>query len=459
MALWNHFDWLHRIAELPWKPVGDCKPKGAKGIVIAGGNQSVPPDPEILIMLDQEAVAKQYIDEERSAALDFARFAWMSCLRERHVQRSVLTKLGTHFLWGICTRGKNKPGFAWGAPRFTPTGDDLGGKVWAAWKDASVAAGQARRYAMVGNSGEMVKSGEAAAVVRFLLDKNNVGNPEIFTLRGMRRVQPTMLGQRMAPEQERIAVGDWQGCTRRDGGPQIAPMPVLYDADKVRTAAFTKLVQVLCLQEIARESQRRLDWATYGVELNALNIDEIYKEAEQALLCDDIVDEPPPDSLPDFIQPAKQFFFARDQVAAAKSEMQWQASASPDYGLQDVQLEETKEEDEFEETDETITGVKEEAAEKKEESAPASSGWQQDEALLEQRLAGLPRDVKWEATKSKAHFIIEEGKPPWCAQRQGQRAKRLVRLVAKGESVRTLLCMMDAVKFRICEDCLQLAGI
>ena len=150
-------------------------------------------------MLDQEAVAKQYIDEERSAALDFARFAWMSCLRERHVQRSVLTKLGTHFLWGICTRGKNKPGFAWGAPRFTPTGDDLGCKVWAAWKDASVAAGQALRYAIVGNSGEMVKSGEAAAVVRFLLDKNNVGNPEIFTLRGMRRVQLTMLGQRMAP--------------------------------------------------------------------------------------------------------------------------------------------------------------------------------------------------------------------------------------------------------------------
>ena len=99
MALWNHFDWLHRISELPWKPTGDCKPKGARGIVIAGGNQSVPPDPEILIMLDQEAVAKQYIDEERSAALDFARFAWMSCLRERHVQRSVLTKLGTHFLW------------------------------------------------------------------------------------------------------------------------------------------------------------------------------------------------------------------------------------------------------------------------------------------------------------------------------------------------------------------------
>ena len=143
------------------------------------------------------------------------------------------------------------------------------------------------------------------------------------------------------------------------------------------------------------------------------------------------MDEPPPDFLPDCVQPAKQFFFARDQVAAAKSEMQWQASASPDYGLQDVQLEETKEEDGLEETDEIIAGAEEEAAEKKEESAPASSGWQQDEALLEQRLAGLPRDVKWEATKSKAHFITEEGEPPWCAQRQGQRAKKLVRLVAK----------------------------
>ena len=141
LALWNHFDWLHRVAKLPWAPSADAKPRGIRGVVVAGGGQAVPPDPEILLVIEEEAKMGAWLPEERVAGLNFARALWMACLRERHLQRSILTKLGSVFLWGVCTRGKNKPGFHWGMPRYSPIGEDLGGQLWYAWKEASLAAG------------------------------------------------------------------------------------------------------------------------------------------------------------------------------------------------------------------------------------------------------------------------------------------------------------------------------
>ena len=86
--------------------------------------------------------------------------------------------MGSRFLWGVCTKGKNKPGFAWGCPRFTITGDDIGGRLWARWLKASKAAGSALQYAVVDDQGARVKPGKVADVVRFILDKNQVENPD-----------------------------------------------------------------------------------------------------------------------------------------------------------------------------------------------------------------------------------------------------------------------------------------
>ena len=126
----------------------------------------------------------------------------MSCLRERHMQRSALTKLGTNFLWGVCSKGKDKPGFAWGLPRYSPAGSDIGLTIWTRWKKWSLAAGEALQYAITDDNGRKLAPGGAADAVRFLLSKHGIQNPleaspEVSTVRGMRKEQQAAVGQRI----------------------------------------------------------------------------------------------------------------------------------------------------------------------------------------------------------------------------------------------------------------------
>ena len=49
-------------------------------------------------------------------------------------------------------------------------------------------------YAIAEEDGRRVTPGSVANTVRYLLDKYGIKNPEIFTVRGLRRAQPTILG-------------------------------------------------------------------------------------------------------------------------------------------------------------------------------------------------------------------------------------------------------------------------
>ena len=83
-----------------------------------------------------------------------------------------------------------------------------------------MAAGEVLQYAIADDKGGKLAPGGAADAVRFLLSKHGIQNPEVFTMRGMRRVQPTMLGQRNASEAEKIAVG---GSLRRKAAGALPP--------------------------------------------------------------------------------------------------------------------------------------------------------------------------------------------------------------------------------------------
>ncbi len=144
--------------------------------------------------LEKELATAQRLPHERRAELVFAVATWLACIRERHLQRSVLAKLGTGSLWGVCTQGKKKPGFAWGMLRYSATGIDIGHLVW----EASIATARTAKgpihYAIAEEDGRRVTPGSVANTVRYLLDKYGIKNPEIFTVRGLRRAQPTILG-------------------------------------------------------------------------------------------------------------------------------------------------------------------------------------------------------------------------------------------------------------------------
>jgi len=440
MALWNHFSWLNRVLGLQWKPSIEEKPKGIRGTIIAGDNQAVPPDPEILLMFEEEAELANFLPSERRPQLDFARMMWLACLRERHVQRSILVKLGTSFLWGVCPRGKSKPGFVWGMPRFTTSDADLGAEIWYRWKGASVNADSALQFACVDLEGLPVRAGDAADTVRFLLSKRGVRNPELFTMRGLRRVQPTMLGQRSAPEDEKVAVGDWQQCIQRSGA-GIATMPVLYDGDKVRTAAFTKFIQVETVRRVITNDPRKLDWRTFRARMKELDMDQVYQAAEDALENDAVVDEIPPHLVPKWYQPAKQFFFPVDTVRAVKK-------------FQDDKDETNVKDDPVESG--ALSGVDVKA--KTESSPDPRLVENDDDQSLRVRLGNLPPDVQWQATRSKVHFVDGAREPPWCSQRHGGRAKPLVRIAAAGRGVAMLQGMSLGDHVEVCVDCLQAHG-
>ena len=433
---------------MPWGPSKEQKPAPKKGVVVAGGGQVVPPDPEILMLIDEETVLAQWLPKDRMADLIFAEAMWMGCLRERHLQRSLLTKLGVNFIWGVCTKGKNKPGFAWGMPRYSPAGFDIGGALWSRWKEWSLRAGEALLYAAVGEDGQMLKPGGAADAVRFLLSKHGIRNPEVFTMRGMRRVQPTILGQRGAPEAERVAVGDWQACSRRDNGPQVASMPVLYEGDKVRTAAYTKMIQMLCVRKAAAITKEKLDWRRFRSVVRALPIQAIQQEADRALEDDDVVDEIPKELVPNFVTLDKQFFFPRDSGRLVIQQVK--------YDMDEVRrkaVEQKSPSPEEAESKDGTFGVAEVGY-----APPAEEKQEQEEQPRQQSFVELmvdvPRDACWAMTARKVHILPTSDAPPWCAQRKGARAKRLQRVAAEGSGLELLLSLGIENQVDLCVDCL-----
>ena len=331
------------------------------------------------------------------------------------------------------------------------------------------------QYAIVDDQGLPVKPGEAADVTRYVLNHMGVKNPELFVLRGMRRVQPTMLGQRSAPEAEKVAVGDWQGCESRTG-PAVAAMPVLYDHDKVRTAAFTKMVQVLALKEIATSTKQTLDWKTFRTQVRELDIKKLYEEADQAIQNDEIVDQIPGSILPSFIEPTKQFYFSRDRSTctwnlckAFKTEPEDEKESTP---LQlaaeggDVVVPTVKDSRE-----EGFAGAKcavDAVAPPVQTTAVVSELVDQDMGnqdanpapsipTFNEVIGELPLETVWQITSAKIHFANSVGAPPWCSQRHGQRARPLKRLAASGVGVQDLLNMQfqDDINLKLCRDCLK----
>jgi len=188
-------------------------------------------------------------------------------------------------------------------PRFTVSDADLCAEFWYKWRDVSSNAESALQFACVNNEGVPVKAGVVADTVWFLLRKRGVCNPELFTMRDLRRVQSTILDQRSAPKDEKVAVGDWQQCVQR-GGQGVSALTVLLDGVKVRTDAFTKHIQVEIVRRVSLCNPEKLD--------------QVYQAAESAPEINTTVDEIPPELIPKWYQPTKQFFFSTDAVRAAQ---------------------------------------------------------------------------------------------------------------------------------------------
>ena len=95
--------------------------------------QQVASDPEVHLHLDR---LFSRLSDADPAMVVFAviQLLWMSVLRFQHMQRSMPVKLTANFLYGVCWKGKGKPGYRWACPPYGPTGADVGGCGWSSWQ-------------------------------------------------------------------------------------------------------------------------------------------------------------------------------------------------------------------------------------------------------------------------------------------------------------------------------------
>ncbi len=76
----------------------------------------------------------------RSAVL-LACVMWMSMLRFKHLQWSVLLDVTSSLVHAACLRGKRRPGFRWAVPCLGVLGVDIGLEPWRAWNGCCVRRG------------------------------------------------------------------------------------------------------------------------------------------------------------------------------------------------------------------------------------------------------------------------------------------------------------------------------
>jgi hypothetical protein len=247
-------------------------------------------------------------------------------------------------------------------------------------------------------------------------------------------------------------------------------MPVLYDADKVRTAAITKYIQVRCLKLGAQKETEKLTWKVFRTAPRNLDYVAVYKDADEKLQFDEEIQVLPQELSPDFIKRDRQFSFAhrvrqreRDPAencpTPAKLEPELPVigeepgEAVQHYGVSELpQAVEGEEQGQVPEG-ETPYPPKIEGG----EAGPAllSCTLVQPEQSFEEKIKDLHAGVHWAVTYRKVHFMPAEGSPPWCAQRKGARAKPLVRVAASGVGPKALLDLCLADQVVACEDCLK----
>ena len=97
----------------------------------------------------------------------------MAALRMKHWQLSLLLRLSTRFLWGVCLKGKSGAAFFWAMPRLSPLDVDIGGALWRSWLQAGRNAGEPLTY-LARSRGGPVTNHELNASVREVLQSPGV---------------------------------------------------------------------------------------------------------------------------------------------------------------------------------------------------------------------------------------------------------------------------------------------
>jgi len=354
-------------------------------------------DPEVHVHLDQ-VFGRLPSTDPAKIVIAIIQLLWMSVLRFQHMQRSMPTKITSNFIFGVCWKGKGKPGYRWACPRFGPAGADVGMFVWEQWQNLAGRSAEAP-YGLLYDGPNPFSLADFHAASRALLRQHlGMQETDIFSSYSLRRSMPTLAEMSGAHPDDADALGDWTST-------KSCKMRIRYADSREERSAVVKLTHVLIVRQMARGNSV-LSWNACRHLLCSLDKAHITAQANQAMASDVLQHETPTKFLKGLVRPKRKF-----DVEALASRMTAQRS----HLMQDAPA----------------------------SSASAASSSQGTSLTLP--ITDPPPNRRWVMVKHRGaphvHLLQMNSDLPLCRRRQGRLGKPVKRLQSAGDELSGLTRM------------------
>ena len=170
--------------------------------------QRVASDPEVHLHLDRLLPQLSDIDPAM-IVIAVIQLLWMSVLRFQHMQRSMPVELTANFLYGVCWKGKGKPGYRWACPRYGPTGADVGSCIWKSCQKLAKIAPNPLFGLLCENTVPFSLANFRTASRAVLREYFGMQPADIFSSFSLRRSMPTLVETSGTHPDDADALGDW----------------------------------------------------------------------------------------------------------------------------------------------------------------------------------------------------------------------------------------------------------
>ena len=297
----NHLRWLETFAGAPVHLQASDRPSRHTAHGGLPPEQRPASDPEVHVRLDS-LLTKLHKTDPTRIVVAIIQLLWMSVLRFQHMQRSIPLRLTAHFLYGLCWKGKGKPGYRWACPRHGPAGADVGGCVWDAWASLPKGAG-GPPFGLLYNNGSPLSLAQFHTASRSVL-ANGLGmkDADIFSSYSLRRSMPTLAEMNETHPDDADALGDWTAA-------RSCKMRIRYADNREERAAVVKLTHVLLVRRLAC-TQTPLSWDACRHLLCSTDKTAVSSQANQMMACDSTQHETPARMCDGFSRPKRRFNIA-----------------------------------------------------------------------------------------------------------------------------------------------------
>ena len=306
---WTPLDWMrrHMGAPIPTGEVDRPKVRSRTGV----DTQAAAMDPELFFAVDQH-LARMGADDPLYFYGVIHILLYCVCMRVRHCCRSVLTKLGSKLLTGVCIKGKRQPGWEWRVPRYAPSGLDVGGIIWGSYQQYCASEGLTE--ALVGAfvhpvGGVPLEYDDVLAGCRsFLQEAAGPAAAKTWTTYSSRRAIPTIMDLLEFPDPKRRAAGNWPDAKTN--------MPVRYSGARVATAAMARAEAIESIITAKRRVPGKLTWDALAGAKHSIDWRVVQKKAAAIVAENEVISVTPTGLLAGIIPEAPAFDLSQVSTAS-----------------------------------------------------------------------------------------------------------------------------------------------